>query len=76
MTPMFKWTGDSFGTVLGIKPDEFWANFNEGMTIMGRQLYPEDVARVMIWLVSEESWTLTGQVFFVDGGQKGHTPLP
>jgi len=76
MTPMFKWAGDSFGTALGIKPDEFWANFNKGMTIMGRQLYPEDVARVMIWLVAEESWTLTGQVFFVDGGQKGHTPLP
>ncbi len=26
----------------------------------------------MIWLVSEESWTITGQVLFVDGGQRGH----
>ena len=72
MTPMFEWTGASFGAAQGLKPEDFFDYFNKGMTIMGRQVYPEDVANVMIWLVSEGSWTLTGQVFFVDGGLKGH----
>ena len=72
MTPMFRWTGDSFGAAQGLKAEDFFDYFNKGMTIMGRQVHPEDVANVMIWLISEESWTLTGQVFFVDGGLKGH----
>ena len=72
MTPMFKWTGEAFGAVGGAKPEEFYDYFNRTLTIMNRQIHPEDVANVMIWLVCEESWTLTGQVFFVDGGQKGH----
>jgi enoyl-[acyl-carrier-protein] reductase (NADH) len=69
---MFKWTGEAFGAVGGAKPEEFFDYFNRTLTIMNRQIHPEDVANVMIWLVCEESWTLTGQVFFVDGGQKGH----
>jgi NAD(P)-dependent dehydrogenase (short-subunit alcohol dehydrogenase family) len=72
MTPMFQWTGDTFGAVGKLEPQEFFDHFNETVTIMNRQVYPEDVANVMIWLVSEESWTITGQVFFVDGGQRGH----
>jgi enoyl-[acyl-carrier-protein] reductase (NADH) len=39
---------------------------------MNRQVHPEDVANAMLWLVREDSWTLTGQVFYVDGGLKGH----
>jgi len=76
MTPMFKWAGDSFGAGLGMTPEEFWSHFNKSMTIMNRQLYPENIGDFMIWLVSEEFWTLTGQVFYVDGGQKGHTAAP
>jgi NAD(P)-dependent dehydrogenase (short-subunit alcohol dehydrogenase family) len=72
MTPMFQWTGDTFGAVGNLEPQEFFDHFNKTLTIMNRQVYPEDVANVMIWLVSEESWTITGQVFFVDGGQQGH----
>jgi len=76
MTPMLKWAGDAFGAGQGMTPEEWFANFNLTFTIMNQQVYPEDVARVMIWLVAEESWALTGQVFFVDGGQKGHTQPP
>jgi NAD(P)-dependent dehydrogenase (short-subunit alcohol dehydrogenase family) len=72
MTPMFQWTGDTFGAVGNFEPQEFFDHFNKTLTIMNRQVYPEDVANVMMWLVSEESWTITGQVFFVDGGQRGH----
>jgi 3-oxoacyl-[acyl-carrier protein] reductase len=72
MTPMFKWTGDTFGAVADLKAEDFFAYFNKTVTIMNRQVHPEDVANVMMWLVSEEAWTITGQVLFVDGGQKGH----
>ena len=72
MTPMFQWTGEAFGVVSGGKPEEFYDYFNRTKTIMNRQVQPEDVADVMLWLVREESWTLTGQVFYVDGGLKGH----
>ena len=76
MTPMLQWAGAAFGAGQGQTPDEFYANFNRTFTIMNRQVYPEDVARVMMSLVTEESWALTGQVFFVDGGQKGHMQPP
>jgi len=76
MTPMLRWAGDSFGAGQGLTPEQFWSWMNRTFTIMNRQLYPEDVARAMLWLVSEESWTLTGQVFFVDGGLTGHMSLP
>jgi NAD(P)-dependent dehydrogenase (short-subunit alcohol dehydrogenase family) len=72
VTPMFNWSVDAFRHDLGWKREEYCANFNRTFTIMNRQVYPEDVARVMIWLVAEDSWALTGQVFFVDGGWKGH----
>ncbi|MFC1823856.1 SDR family NAD(P)-dependent oxidoreductase [Thermodesulfobacteriota bacterium] len=73
MTPMFKGTGEAFAASRGMKPEEFYAYFNKAHTIMNRQLYPEDVSNVMLWLVRDESWTITGQVFFVDGGLKGRT---
>jgi len=72
MTPMFQWTGEAFGAVSGGKPEAFYEYFNKTKTIMNRQVHPEDVADAMLWLVREESWTLTGQVFYVDGGLKGH----
>ena len=75
MTPMFQWTGEVAGAVSGGKPEEFFDFFNKTKTIMNRQVHPEDVANAMLWLVREESWTLTGQVFYVDGGLKGH-PIP
>jgi NAD(P)-dependent dehydrogenase (short-subunit alcohol dehydrogenase family) len=75
MTPMFQWTCEAAGAVSGGKPEEFYDFFNRTKTIMNRQVHPEDVANAMLWLVREESWTLTGQVFYVDGGLKGH-PTP
>jgi NAD(P)-dependent dehydrogenase (short-subunit alcohol dehydrogenase family) len=75
MTPMFQWTGELAGAGSGGKPEAFFDFFNKTKTIMNRQVHPEDVANTMLWLVREESWTLTGQVFYVDGGLKGH-PAP
>lgn len=72
MTPMFRWTGEAFGAAIGGTPEDFYAYFNRTKTIMNRQVHPEDVSNVLLWLVREDSWALTGQVFFVDGGFKGH----
>ncbi len=36
---------------------------------------PEDVANVMLFLASEESRYLTGQVIVVDGGMTSHSPI-
>jgi|YNPNPStandDraft_1061719.scaffolds.fasta_scaffold06191_3 NAD(P)-dependent dehydrogenase (short-subunit alcohol dehydrogenase family) len=72
MTPMFRWTGEAFGAATGGTPEDFYAYFNRTKTIMNRQVHPEDVSNVLLWLVREDSWPLTGQVFYVDGGFKGH----
>jgi len=75
MTPMFRWTGEAFGAATGGTPEDFYAYFNRTKTIMNRQVHPEDVSNVLLWLVREDSWPLTGQVFYVDGGFKGHASL-
>lgn len=72
MTPMFRWTAEAFGAATGGTPEDFYAYFNRTKTIMNRQVHPEDVSNVLLWLVREDSWPLTGQVFYVDGGFKGH----
>lgn len=71
MTPMLNWWGQETVAAGGAQTMEEYFERSRGMSIMGRQINPEDVANVMMWLVSEESWTLTGQVFYVDGGQRG-----
>ena len=76
MTPMFQWAGDTFGAVQGQTPEEFYAGFNRTYTIMDRQLYLQDIANFMMWLVSEEAWTVTGEAFFINGGQKAHMEPP
>jgi len=76
MTPMLQWAGEAFGGAQGQTPEEFYADFNRTYTIMNRQLYPEDIANFMMWLVSEGAWTVTGEVFFINGGQKGHLQPP
>ena len=69
MTPMLNWWGGETIAAGQAKTMEEFYGAMKGMSIMGRQIYPEDLANVMIWLVSEEAWPLTGQVFYVDGGQ-------
>lgn len=43
---------------------------------VGRLGEPADVARLVLWLASDESGFVTGQVFVVDGGRTKKLPLP
>jgi 3-oxoacyl-[acyl-carrier protein] reductase len=40
----------------------------EKTSVLGRIAEPEEIARVMVFLCSEESRHITGQVIFIDGG--------
>lgn len=40
----------------------------EGRTPLGRLGWPDDVASLVLWLASEESGLMTGQVLTLDGG--------
>jgi NAD(P)-dependent dehydrogenase (short-subunit alcohol dehydrogenase family) len=43
---------------------------------VGRLGHPRDIGNMAVWLASEESDFVTGQVFVVDGGRTKKLPLP
>ena len=43
---------------------------------VGRLGEPEDVGNLAVWLASDESSFVTGQVFVIDGGRTRKLPLP
>ncbi len=43
---------------------------------MGRVGTPQDIARPVIFLASEEAAYITGQIFWVDGGETSYVPMP
>ena len=55
----------------GVTGDAY-AHFSKGHLFQDRRIAPEDVARAVLWLVSEESRLLTGTVLTVDAGWTAH----
>jgi NAD(P)-dependent dehydrogenase (short-subunit alcohol dehydrogenase family) len=43
---------------------------------VGRLGDPRDVGNLAVWLASDQSGFVTGQVFVVDGGRTKKLPLP
>ncbi|MDX8450962.1 SDR family NAD(P)-dependent oxidoreductase, partial [Mesorhizobium captivum] len=43
---------------------------------VGRVGQPTDVGNLAVWLASEESAFVTGQVYVIDGGRTKKLPLP
>lgn len=54
-------------------PPEILANFAEHI-LVPRMGLPEDVAKMSLFLLSDESSFITGELFRVDGGQLSHLP--
>jgi sorbitol-6-phosphate 2-dehydrogenase len=52
----------------GIKPQEV-IPYYVGLTALGLEIQPEDVAGVVVWLASDAARTITGQVIVCDAGQ-------
>lgn len=52
----------------GIRPEEVIPYYNS-LTSLGEEIEPQDVADAVIYLLSDRSRRMTGQVLVVDGGQ-------
>lgn len=52
----------------GIKPEEVIPHYN-AMTALNAEIKPEDIANAAVFLCSEQSRRMTGQVLVVDAGQ-------
>jgi NAD(P)-dependent dehydrogenase (short-subunit alcohol dehydrogenase family) len=52
----------------GIRPEEV-IPYYMGLTALGIEIQPEDVANVVAWLASDFARTITGQVIVCDAGQ-------
>lgn len=63
LTPLLKTLPEKFE----MKPDDFFQSFIDKIP-MGRLGQPEDVARAIFWLASDESDYITGLEVIVDGG--------
>ena len=54
---------------LGIRPEEVEAHYNKQVPL-GRQCLPEDIANLVVFLVSDKASYITGCLHLVDGGQE------
>ncbi len=52
----------------GIRPEEVIPYYT-GLTALGVEIQPEDVAGVVVWLASDAARVITGQVIVCDAGQ-------
>jgi len=65
------WNAEYIKTVAkkrGIKPEEV-IPYYVGLTALGVEIQPEDVAGVAVWLASDAARVVTGQVIVCDAGQ-------
>jgi NAD(P)-dependent dehydrogenase (short-subunit alcohol dehydrogenase family) len=65
------WNAEYIKTVAkkrGLRPSEV-IPYYIGLTALGIDIQPEDVANVVVWLASDYARTITGQVIVCDAGQ-------
>jgi NAD(P)-dependent dehydrogenase (short-subunit alcohol dehydrogenase family) len=58
----------------GLEEDEAKENFFQGHLIQDPQVSPEDIGQAVLWLASDESKCITGNMITVDGGWTAQAP--
>ena len=66
-TPMWERIDAAFVEHKGYQPKQAWKEFTAGI-LAGRPQQPEDVAKLVSFLASEDSDYITGQAILTDGG--------
>lgn len=61
---------DLYASRWGIPQETFYEELQKRVTLFGREITCEDVSNAVVWLASEDSRNITGQLILVDGGHK------
>lgn len=67
-TPMVDGVAPVFAKYLNVQPSEVYATLCKIYHIFGREVTVQDISNAVVFLASEDSRNLTGQVIYVDGG--------
>lgn len=57
-----------FGPMMGVKPESYYDDVIPMVSLFKREITPRDVSDMVVFLASEESRNITGQLLLVDGG--------
>ena len=64
-TPMMQGISSALASLWGIEPEEAYQAFCQRFHASGREITAQDVSNVVVWLASEETRNLTGQVIYI-----------
>lgn len=67
-TAMWEQIDENMGKIKGARKGETIRKFSQDLIALGRTSVPEDVAKLVSFLASEDSEYVTGQTMVVDGG--------
>ena len=67
-TPMWEAAETRHVTETGVAAEEIRAQWQKMLSILGREVLPQDVSNAVVFLASEEARNIDGMVIYVDGG--------
>jgi NAD(P)-dependent dehydrogenase (short-subunit alcohol dehydrogenase family) len=67
-TPMQQAAEEITAKSLGLSREEVYKQTSKMLSILNREVLPEDVSNAVVFLASEESRNINGMVIYVDGG--------
>jgi len=57
-----------FAPLMGIPTETYYQDAIKQVSLFGREITPQDISNAVVWLASEDSRNVTGQLILVDGG--------